>query len=144
MLFTSRIPRSFWNPWAEFEDARAEMKRWMSDATVAFASPPLEAWMKEDEVLVRALLPGATVEDVDLSVEGDTLRIETKPRAVEVSPDARWHRRERSGGAAQRTVRLPFPVASDGVRATLVNGQLEIRLARAEHDKPRRIAIQTG
>lgn len=144
MLFSTRIPHSLWNPWADPDGARARMHRWMADSSVALAAPPLEAWMDDDQVFVRALVPGVAPGDVDISVEGDTLTLGVPAPSTYAVPDVRWQRRERSTAASQRTLQLPFAVDPARVRARLADGCLEIELPRAEHDKPRRVAVQSN
>lgn len=143
MLFSTRLPHSFWNPWADLEEARTRISSWMSDDAVGLGAPPLEAWMNEDALLVRALVPGAKSEDVEITVEGDVLSLTLPARAETEAADVRWHRRERSTAASARTLRLPFAVDSNGVRARISNGVLQIELPRAEHDKPRRVVVDT-
>lgn len=121
MFWTTRTPLHTWNPWSELEAAHARLLR---GSALTQAAPPIEAWRKDDVVLLRALVPGVTQDALDLTVEGDTLTLKVAPQI-------------------SRTLRLPFEIDAARVRATLANGRLVIELPRAEHDKPRRVAIQS-
>jgi HSP20 family protein len=116
----------------------------MSEGPQGLGSPPIELWMKEDGLLLGTLVPGVRSEDVDVSLEGDTLTLKIARRVEAETTDVRWHRRERSFVDVERRLRLPFTVDAAGVRATLVNGRLQIELPRAESDKPRRVPIQVN
>jgi HSP20 family protein len=58
-------------------------------------------------------------------------------------PDHRPHRTERAYGAFQCAFVLPTMVDQEYVQATYKDGILELRLAKSEAAKPRRIAIQS-
>ena len=104
------------------------------------SGPALNAWETEESAFIEAEVPGLTLEDLDLSVQGTelTLRGECREQAPE---NADYHRRERSSGKFSRVLRLPFPVEVNRVEAQLKNGILTVRLPKAESAKPRKIPV---
>ena len=105
------------------------------------AVPRLNLWEDEDQFYVEAELPGFSLDDLEVSVEGNQLSIQgerSKP-----ADEAQWHRRERRYGTLQRTVELPTDVDADRVSATLTHGILTVSLAKAEATKPRKITVRT-
>jgi HSP20 family protein len=93
----------------------------------------------EDYVLV-AELPGVRKEDLGVEVRGDTLRIQGK-KTIAYDESASVHRRERLAGQFDRTLTLPTDIDGAKVTAEYRDGLLTLRLPRAEHAKPRTVAI---
>jgi HSP20 family protein len=141
--------RDPWNPLASVQDqVRAvdrAMNRWsqLANDERAPGLPAVDVWAKEDEVIVEAELPGVAAEDVDISVEGDVLTLRGK-RNAPAEDEARPYRQERGHGEFSRSFRLPFRVEPNAVDARFANGVLEVKLPRAEADRPRRIAVQAS
>jgi HSP20 family protein len=106
--------------------------------------PAMNVWTNEDGVLITAEIPGVSVEDIDISVIGETLTLsgERKPDLVE--EDVRYHRQERGYGKFTRSLELPFRVDANAVEATFENGVLHITLPRAEVDKPKKISVKVA
>jgi HSP20 family protein len=53
----------------------------------------------------------------------------------------RFYRFERRFGTFTRSVTLPQGVQEDAIKATYANGVLEVRIAKPEEPKPKRIQI---
>jgi len=147
------LTRSFggWmSPWREMERLRRQMNRLFTDWprwigwTATPGYPAMNVWTNERGVVVTAELPGVNPEDIDISVQGDTLTLRGKREPDEMGEGATFHRRERSFGTFTRTFRLPFQVDADAVKAALENGVLEISLPRCEADMPVKIAVKSA
>jgi len=133
-----------WNPWSELEKMRNDMDRLFTTAhgwNPRKEYPALNAWSGEEDVIVRTELPGVSTDDVDISVVNDTLTIRGTRKIPEPAKERIYHRQERVAGDFVRSVQLPFHVDSDKVEARMKNGILEIRLPRAEAEKPKKIEI---
>jgi HSP20 family protein len=103
--------------------------------------PPINVFRKGDDVLIIAEVPGIRKSDLDVKVQGNTVRI-AGTKAIEYPTNkASLHRRERQAGAFDRTVTLPVEIDPDRVKAECHDGLLALFLARAERDKPKSIAI---
>ena len=96
--------------------------------------------------VVRASVPGARPEDVDITVLGDTLRIsgQLREERTEEGGQARWLVRERRFGAFERMVRLPTAVRSSAADAEFRDGVLTVTLPKAEEARPRSIPVRGG
>lgn len=106
--------------------------------------PALNTWADKDKMIVTAELPGVNQDDIDISIEGDTLTISGERKATELPEAAVYHRQERGCGKFTRVITLPYQIDPDKVSAAMQNGVLEINLERAEADKPRRIKVNQG
>lgn len=106
--------------------------------------PLLNLWAGDEEMEVTAELPGISPEKLDISVSGDVLTIKGEREITTESKDAEWLRRERIAGSFTRSLKLPFHIAADKVRADYSNGVLRLTLPRVEEEKPRRIAVSVS
>jgi HSP20 family protein len=98
---------------------------------------------QDNNYQITAEIPGVNVDEIDLTVQGDTLTIKGERRPDVVGDNASYHRRERSHGAFQRSVTLPEKVNADGIGANYKNGVLIISLPLDEATGPRKIAVTT-
>lgn len=100
---------------------------------------PIDAYVTDDEIVVVASMPGANPDDVEITIEGDSLTIrgEIPPRLENV----RYIFTERFHGPFIRTLQLNVPVDVDHVEATFENGLLTLRLPKAEEAKPKVIKV---
>ena len=134
----------------EMERLRREMNRLFSDwptragLGAAPSYPAMNVWMDENSAIVTAELPGVLLEDIDISVEDDTLTLRGDRQPDKQEEAVTYHRRERRYGSFLRTSQMPFRVDADKVEATFRNGVLSILLPRAEEDKPRKIAVRAA
>lgn len=98
----------------------------------------------EDELVVRAEVPGMKLEDFDISVSGDTLTVQGS-RITGTGLDGGWyHRRERESGGFSRAIRLPAEVDGNRAEASYVAGVLKISLPLREAAKPQEIPVSVG
>lgn len=90
----------------------------------------------DEEFRVTAELPGMTEADVDVSVIGDRIVIkgEKKSEKEERSDEKgrEFHRIERSAGAFQRMMTLPFTIDAEKVKAVVKDGVLTVTIPKPE------------
>jgi HSP20 family protein len=122
-----------------------EMNRFFSGLTQEYDQhyPPVNVWIGEDDVLVRAELPGVDPNAIEITTKGDLLYIKGSREPEPLEEGCRYHRQERGFGRFSRGLQLPFNVNSDKVEASYEKGILQIHLPQAEEDKPRKIAIKS-
>lgn len=98
-------------------------------------------YQTDDEIVVKASLPGIKADEVQINITGDVLTLKGEVKHEEEKNDKAWHIREQRWGSFQRSVALPTNVVSDKARAEFENGILVITLPKAEEVKPRTITI---
>jgi HSP20 family protein len=103
--------------------------------------PKLDVIDRDNEVLVRAEVPGVKKEDLEISVSGDLFTIKGQTRREEKEENGDYYRCEVSQGSFSRTVTLPAMVDEAGAKAQLKDGMLEITLPKTEKSKKRAIKI---
>lgn len=104
--------------------------------------PKVDVIDRDDEIVVRAEVPGVEKDDLDISVSDNTVTIkgQTKHEAKEEKGD--YYRCEISRGTFARTVSLPSDVDSDKVKAQFRDGVLELTLPKVTRAKRRAIKIE--
>jgi HSP20 family protein len=141
-----------WTPLGNLQSFQEEMNRMFHEffrggdggeqgwATGAW-TPPVDIYETDDALVLTAMLPGVSKDEVSIEVHNNTLilRGERKP-AAPVS-DERYYRRECIYGPFQRSFVLPATVDQNKVQATYHDGILELHLHKLDAAKPRRIAI---
>ena len=146
---------SRWEPTREMMSLRDAMDRLFDDAftrpfssgrnggsTWSASSPAIDLYQTDDEVVVRAALPGFKPDEVQINVTGDVLTLRGETRQEEEQKDKAWHIREHRWGSFERSVALPVGVVSDKANAEFENGILTITLPKSEEVKPRMISVK--
>lgn len=135
--------------WREINRMQQDMDRLLASSYPSYlrrasSYPPLNIWSNEEELVITAEVPGINLDNIDISVVGETMTLSGERNLDELEEGARYHRQERGSGSFSRTIQLPFPVDVDGVQAVFVNGVLKVTLPRTEADKPRKIAVKSA
>jgi HSP20 family protein len=105
-----------------------------------FFSPIIESGWSENEMCVRAVLPGVSEKDVRVSAQSNQLILEGERRAP-----ANWTKgtfTQLAYGKFYAAITLPQGLNLDKVACRLHDGVLDISIPVAEHMKPRQIPVQ--
>ena len=133
------------NPWGDTVGtvwSRQEPR----SGTTAFPMP-LDIYSNDDEIVILAAVPGMDPEDLDLTIQKNTLMISGElhsPTEGEGTGNLTWYVRELAEGTYRRSVTLPFTVDSEKAEATFEHGILRIVLPKAEESRPKKVAITAG
>lgn len=103
--------------------------------------PKVDVIERDNEILVRAELPGVDKKDVDISTTENTVTIKGSTRKEEKEEKGDFYRCEISTGAFSRTLALPGNVDSTKAKAEFKDGVLELTLPKAEKSKRKKIEI---
>jgi HSP20 family protein len=143
---TRQIFHPLWNQLQQFQ---GEMNRlfdhWTDQGGQNFGAatfPPVNVWETADALQIEAELPGLKLDELEIFVAGAnqlTLKGERKSVAPEKGIQ---HRQERGFGKFSRSLTLPFAVDAGKVEARLENGVLQVKLAKHESAKPRKIVVK--
>jgi HSP20 family protein len=105
---------------------------------------PLDVYATADQAVITAAAPGMRPENLEVTVHQNTVAISGAIGSVSETEEAKgatWYVHELSSGRFQRSVTLPFPIDADHVEATVEHGIVRIVAPKAEHAKPRKIAV---
>ena len=140
------------NPWAEFEKMRRDMdlltRGMLGGGTLnrerANVYPALLISEDEQAIYVEAEVAGVRPEDIDISLEGETLTIKGERKPLTPEEKVSYHRREVEYGMFNRAVTLPTRINGDKITARSADGILYITLPKAEEVKPKKISVAVG
>lgn len=106
------------------------------------AMPRVDVIDRDDEVVVRAEIPGVEKKDLDVSMTNNTVTVKGSTRHEEREEKGNYHRCEISHGAFSRTVTLPAEVDDSKAKAVFKDGLLELTIPKKEKSKRHSISIQ--
>ncbi len=107
--------------------------------------PPVDIYDSGNgELVIKAELPEMKREDIQLTVENNTLTISGEKKFDESVREENFHRVERSYGSFSRSFSLPPTVDTGKVSADYKGGVLTIKLPVREEAKPRQIQVKVN
>ena len=104
----------------------------------------LDVYATDEDLVVEANLPGVKPEEVEITVEGNTLTIAGEKRSSRNEDEGSTLLTEIRRGAFSRTLTLPAGLEPDRATATFEDGVLTLRIPKAEQAKARQIEITPG
>jgi HSP20 family protein len=138
-----------WQPIHEMMSLRDAMDHFFEDSfnrELGFfegvAYPVIDMYQTDDDVIVKATLPGLRADDISISVAGEVLTLSGEIKEEKVNKNATYHIRERRYGTFTRTIPLPTTVKVDNAKADFENGILTLTLPKAEEVKPKTISVK--
>jgi len=138
-----------WEPFREMISLREAMDRLFDEAFTRPMSlfdgwmlPLVDMYQTEDEVVVKATVPGVKPDDLHITVTGDVLTIRGEVKEEKDEKNATYHLRERRSGAFSRSIPLPTSVEADKAKAVFENGVLTLTLPKAEEVRPKTITVK--
>jgi HSP20 family protein len=150
---SSEMAITRFDPFREFATLQDRMNRlfgdvYLRDEDVAQRGnwvPPVDIYETDShDLVIKAELPDMTREDIEVTVENNTLTLRgTKKLPTEVKDD-QFRRIERSYGTFSRSFALPTTVDASKVRAEYRNGVLTVKLPFREDAKPRTINVDVA
>ena len=136
-----------WEPIRELATLQTEMSRLMNGVFEGNGRaanewvPAVDAWETEHELVYAFDLPGVLEERIAVELHDDTLTVTATRERTDERSENGFVRFERRFGTFSRAVGVPAGVTEDGVQADYHDGVLELRIAKPEEPKPRRIKL---
>lgn len=107
-------------------------------------APAVDMYETDDEVVVKATLPGIKPEELEITVTGNVLTLKGEVKEEEKVEKANYICQERRFGMFRRDLTLPVDVDVDKAKAEFENGVLTLTLPKVEEVKPKRLEIKTS
>jgi HSP20 family protein len=140
-----------WEPFREMMSLREAMDRlfeesflrpgwfggWESGAGVM----PVDVYETDDQVIVKATVPGVKPEDIDVTITGDVVTIKGEFKSEEKAEKRNYLRQERRYGSFCRQLSVPAGINADKVKATFEHGILTLELPKVEAVKAKSIKV---
>ena len=112
--------------------ANAGGRRWV---------PPMDLVETDENLVLKADLPGLDTDDVNIEVKDGVLTISGERRTEQTERTDGFYRVERAFGGFSRSMSLPENVDPDGINASFDKGVLEVRIPKPEERQPHRVRI---
>jgi HSP20 family protein len=129
----SSLDDQFNRLWRGLGEGRGRQESWL---------PAVDVFDQADAVVLKAELAGMDPDDIEISVEDNVLTIKGERKFEEKVDDERYYRIERRFGSFQRSLALPQGVKAEDISASYDDGILEVRVPKAEEEKPKKITVQ--
>lgn len=146
------MPVVKYSPFADTEEFPAGLRlfqdtvnRLFSDQTTTRPwAPSVDIFETDNELVLKADIPGVDQKDIDIRLENGTLSLKGERKFEREEKNKGFHRLERSYGSFVRYFTVPETVDSENVKADFQNGVLTVTLPKKEIAKPKAIKVQVN
>jgi HSP20 family protein len=144
-----------WDPFSEMLSLRQAMDRLFEDAWVrpgwagtrgqgGTMPMPIDMIEQNDNLIVKASLPGVKPDDINITVQGNQLTIQGETRSDTTEQQGTVHHQEHHYGRYVRSMTLPARVNAEKAEASFENGMLILTLPKEEAARTRQIPVSAG
>ncbi|MBI4886997.1 MAG: Hsp20/alpha crystallin family protein [Acidobacteria bacterium] len=140
-------------PFQEFATLQHRMNRLFGDIYLrdedvngrASWAPPVDIYETDaHDLVIKAELPDMSREDIDVTVENNTLTLRGERKLPTDVKEEQFRRVERHYGTFNRSFTLPNTVDASKVTAEYRHGVLTVRLPFKEEAKPRTVSVEVA
>jgi HSP20 family protein len=143
MQLTRRQPE-YWSPLSRMRDQLNRLFEYPSfPAEDLFEgwSPSVDLWEDKDLVKARVEMPGLKKEDIDVSLQDNSLIISAEKKCEDEHKGEGGLRSECYYGRFYRSISLPHAVDAKKVKASYRDGVLNLELPKSEEAKRKQIEV---
>ena len=119
--------------------SRWELPDWSRLYKIKLAAPRIDIVDRDDDILVRADVPGYDKEGLEVSFTDNTITIRGSASGAKKEEKGDYYRNETMKSAFTRTVYLPSDVDGSRASSTCTDGVLEVAVPKLE--KARRLKV---
>jgi HSP20 family protein len=118
-----------------------EMEPWMGGYL-----PAVNVRENDGQVIAEVELPGMSEDDINVTVNRDTLRISGQKKQKEETKEENYYCMESSYGSFDRLVDLPAEVDEEKAEAKFSKGILTVKMPKSQESKTKtkKIPVKTG
>ena len=141
-----------WTPFREMEEFRRNVDemlehlsgriRYPLSSSSATLRPPIESFMEEGKLIVRAELPGIDPKDVTVNVVAGILTIRASRQQEQETKKRDFLHREFGYGVIERSMSLPQGVKAEDVKANFSNGLLQLTIRIPAETAPKQVKVR--
>ncbi|MEJ2158323.1 MAG: Hsp20/alpha crystallin family protein [Desulfobacteraceae bacterium] len=141
-----------WNPTRDYFSLRRNMNglfddffypssRRSDDKSLWNWNPAVDIYEDDDNIVVKAEIPGMDKESIDVDVKDRVLTIKGERSENHEVKEERYYRKESSYGRFERAFTLPADVKTDEIKAEYKDGILKVMVPKPEAKKPKQITV---
>ena len=136
-----------YEPWAFVSRLQRHLDRAVGEtqdgASVSWI-PHVDVREEAERFVVTADVPGVTPADIEITADKGVLTVRGERRTEKKSAAEGYERVERASGTFLRRFTLPESADAEAIKATHVNGVLELSIPKRPQEQPRRISVQAA
>ena len=114
-------------------DTNLDMSFEMDEDTVF--DLPIDVYEDEDNVYLRAFIPGVRPTDIDIEITREVVNITGERVETEKIDSDKYHQRELVWGKFEKKVLLPHEIDVDRVKASTVHGMITLKMPKLDKDR---------
>jgi HSP20 family protein len=135
-----------YEPWALFGRLHRQLEQSFGDTEAASISwiPRVDVREENERFVVTADLPGVEGKDIEITADEGVLTISGRRGSDAKAAGEGYERVERARGSFLRRFTLPESADAEAIKATHVNGVLELSIPKRPQAQPRRIEVQAA
>ena len=123
-------------------------RRWLGpfgrESSVHMWAPTVDIFQKNNELTIRADLPGLKREDLSVEITDDAVILQGERKREHEEEREGFYRSERAYGSFYRVIPLPEGAIADQAKATFRDGVLDITMPAPPASHGRRLDITEG
>ncbi len=139
-LFT----RTFGESFANFMKSFFDDEFFSTDLVKSDFEPKVDVYEKNNQIVVKADIPGIDEKDLSVELEGNLLTISGKKEEEKEVKEKNYHRIERSFGSFCRSITLPDGIEADKINAEYKKGVLTINIPKSKATETKKIEVKTS
>ena len=105
---------------------------------------PLDVEEGDDNIVVRASLPGVSPEDIQVTIENGVLTISSESQEEQETEHRSYLVRERRNGSYRRSIKLTDTVDADKAESSYEHGVLTVTFPKQEAKKAKRLEVKAA
>jgi HSP20 family protein len=119
-----------------------ELPEWTKKSSLELKVPDVDIVDRDDDVLIRADVPGVKKEDIDVTLTDNTITIKGSTSEEKKEENGDYYRSETLKGSFSRTMSLPSDVDGNKAESSFKDGVLEVVIPKLE--KAKRIKVKVS
>jgi HSP20 family protein len=135
-----------YEPWSLVGRLHRQLEQTFGDTDTASVSwiPHVDVREETERFVVTADLPGVEGKDIEITADKGVLTVRGERRSDKKTAAEGYERVERASGSFVRRFTLPESADAEAIKATHVNGVLELSIPKRPQAQPRRISVQAA
>lgn len=148
------MPIVRWEPFRDLVTTQDRLNRLFNETMGRFVGtegvrsgawlPAVDIYENEQNIVLKAELPGVDPKDVEATVHEGTLYLKGERKYEKELKEENYHHVERAYGSFARSFELPASVDADKVQAEFKDGVLTLTVPKKEEAKAKKIKISAA
>jgi HSP20 family protein len=136
-----------YEPWALVSRLQRNLEQALgqsADSASVSWIPHVDIREEDERFVVVADVPGVEGKNIEITAEKGVLTIKGERTSEQKSSKDGYERVERASGTFLRRFTLPETADAEAIKASHVNGVLEVSIPKRPQEQPRRISVQAA